>query len=74
MIADGPGDLMAQDGFQPGEPFRFSLAEKLAKALVGLQERLLNDVGGVYPNGHAALKLPIGQPAEIRTVGLQKLA
>ena len=45
--ADQVGQVPRQDPAQPGDQLRLSLALKLLEVLVGLQERFLDQVGGV---------------------------
>jgi hypothetical protein len=69
--SDGAGQGIRQDGAEPGEPLGLGLPAELGSALVGLEERLLDDVGGVQLGLEAGSHLEAGEQAEVIPIALQ---
>ena len=61
-----------QDGAEPGQPLAFGPAPELVPPLVGLQDRLLDDVGGVELRAQAGAHLEPDEQQEVIAVVLDR--
>jgi hypothetical protein len=60
------------DPLQPGEPLAGRLAGKPVEAAVGLEERLLDDIGGVDLRAQAALEVVAGGEIDVAATGIEE--
>jgi hypothetical protein len=63
QVAAGVGQVAGQDLAQPGGQLGLGLAPELRQGLVGLQQRLLDQVGGVQLGPQPRVQLQPGQQA-----------
>ena len=70
--AEGVGDLAGEDRPEPGEVLGLGRAAELVSPLVGLQERLLDDVGGVDLRAEPRAELEPGEQPELFAQALRR--
>jgi hypothetical protein len=69
--ADRAGQGVEEDLPQPGRPLSFGAAAELVLRLVRLEQRLLDDVGGVQLGLHLRPQLHPGQQVQVLPIALQ---
>ena len=63
---------IGQDRAEPGQPLAFGPAPELAPSLVGVEDRLLDDVGGVQLRAEAGAQLEPDEQQEVVAVVLDR--
>ena len=63
---------MDHDPLQPGEPLAGRLAGKAIEATVGLEERLLDDIGGIDLRPQAPLEVVAGGEIDVAATGIEE--
>jgi hypothetical protein len=71
-LANGVGQHVGQDGPQPGDELAFALPAKLVTLLVGLEQRLLDQVRRIELPLKTRVQLRPGQEAQVLAVLLQR--
>ena len=71
-LTGGIDEAACQDRAQPRPQLEIGLATKLVESLMGLQERLLDDVGGVELPAQPGIELQLSQQPQILAVVLQR--
>ena len=70
--ADRGRQGVRQDGAEPGQPLAFGPAPELVPPLVGVEDRLLDDVGGVQLRAEPRAQLEPGEQQEVVAVVLDR--